>query len=86
MPQPPTKLSILLGLMAEDKWSDALRMASKFGRLGDEKADITRAAEALARPEFYRAIKKDPDALIAAGIVALKTKYLRPSNPPRLAE
>ena len=56
-------------------WPEALRIAVKFPVLGKQKDSITRAHEALRRPEFYRSIGKDPDVLVAEGVAALKERY-----------
>lgn len=67
-------------MMEAGDWHGALRMAAGFGRLGEEKEPITRAWAAIQNPGFYRQIGKDPAALEAAGIAALKAKYLRPAK------
>lgn len=61
--------------MAADDWIGALRIAARFHDLGEHKAAITMAWEAANRPDFYREIGKDPDALVAAGVGALKERY-----------
>ena len=70
-----SKLSILRAHMAAGEWRAALRLAARFPQLGNAKADITRAWEAIQRPEFYASIGKDPAALIDAGIAALRRRY-----------
>ncbi len=70
-----TKLSILLGHMASQRWDEALKLAAKFQHLGEHRREITRGADALKHPEFYRQLRKDPAALIAEGIAALKERY-----------
>jgi hypothetical protein len=82
MPEPEKKIVILRRHMDAGDWREALRLAAGFGRLGEHKAPITRAWEALQRPGFYRQLGRDPDALVAAGIEALKARYLAPT-PPR---
>lgn len=72
-----TKISILLDFMANEDWRSALRLAVSFARLGEEKQAITRAWQAIQSPAFYREIGKDPDALIAEGIAALRRRYIR---------
>ena len=61
--------------MATDDWIGALRIANRFARLGKQKEAITRAWAAHTNPNFYRQIGKDPDAMLDAGIVALKSRY-----------
>ena len=70
-----TKISELRAAANEGRWADALAIAAKFPRLGDEKEAITRADAAIKRPDFYRQIRKDPDALVAEGITALCRRY-----------
>lgn len=71
-----TKLSILRAHMKAGRWPVALKMAAKFQELGDHKAAITRGADALTHPGFYRQLGKDPSRLEAEGIVALKARYI----------
>ena len=71
-----TKISQLQALMRAEKWADAIRFAAKFGDLGDERNAILSAKEAVVRPEFMRQLRKDPDAVIAEGICALRRRYL----------
>ena len=72
---PEKKIDILRRHMAAGEWRAAISLASKFQDLGAHKARILRAQEALARPEFQRQIGRDPEALIADGIAALKERY-----------
>lgn len=66
-----TKLSQLLALMATNQWEKALSMAAKFPQLGDEKAVIIRAHEAIEHPHFYQQLGHDLDTIKQTGIVAL---------------
>ena len=70
-----TKLSQLKGLMQVGDWNAALRLAARFQDLGEQKERITRAWAAIQNPAFYKEIGKDPAALRAAGIEALKERY-----------
>lgn len=70
-----TKLSQLIAMMNAGHWDEALKFAGKFPSLGEEKRAITRAREALIRPEFFRALGRDVDAIIAEGREALIRKY-----------
>lgn len=72
---PPSKLSLLKAAWARGDRTGAIRIAAKFQDLGEHKEAITRAWQAIQDPDFYRAIGKDPDALIAAGYAALKERY-----------
>lgn len=69
------KIETLRQAMAEGRESDALRIAAKFPVLGEHKARITRGWEATQRPEFYRALGKDPAALVADGVAAIRERY-----------
>lgn len=76
-----TKLSKIKAAAAAGDWPGALRIAAKFADLGDHRAAITRAHEAHANARFYRGLGQDPEALIAAGIAALKDRYnLNPNH------
>jgi hypothetical protein len=72
---PPSKISILCRYIHGSDWTSALRLANSFYSLGDHKEPITRAVAAIQNPDFYRAIGKDPQALIDTGIVALQERY-----------
>jgi len=75
MTTPPTKLSQLRQLMAAGDWDRAIAFAAKFPRLGDDGPAIMRADKAIKNPVFYRQLRKDPDALRAAGVAALRSRY-----------
>lgn len=66
------QLSVLYELIRIGDWPKALALGSKFKRLGPYRDRISRAHDAMLNPDFYRQIKKDPDALIQDGINALK--------------
>ena len=74
-----TKLEQLRALMADGDWHGALRMAARFQRLGQHKRAIERGWEALVRPAFYRELGRDPEAVVAAGVEALRERYGEPS-------
>lgn len=77
-----TKLAKLKARAAAGDWAGALSIAAKFPRLGEHAAAIQKAHECLVGgADFYRQCGKDPDALIAAGIEALKTRYKLGSQP-----
>ncbi len=73
--QPRTKLSRLLELMADGDNRAALKLAASFPRLGNHKEPITRGWAAIQSPDFYRQIGKDPDALVVAGVEAIRERY-----------
>jgi len=71
-----TKLEELKQLIETNQYNKAIKMAAKFPRLGKERNTILSASSALLSPETYRAMGKDPDAVILAGIDAIRAKYL----------
>lgn len=70
-----TKLSILREHMAAGRWREAIRLAARFPQLGDQRGAILDAQLAYTSPDFCRGIRKDPAALIEAGIAALRARY-----------
>ena len=72
-----TKLSQLLQIIESGDWLHAIKFAAKFPSLGAERDAILRAKDAIHNPDFFRQIKKDPEALIEAGKAALLSKYCR---------
>jgi len=73
--QPLAQLEILRGFMAREEWREALKLAASFPQLGAEKVPISRAWEAIARPDFCRQLKRDPAVLIEEGKAALLRRY-----------
>ena len=71
------KIDKLRALMDAGDWDAALKLASRFPRLGEQRDDIRRAASALLSPGMYRGMGKDPGALIDAGRAALIARYPR---------
>ena len=72
---PQTKLARLRAAFAAGNTIEALRIAARFPRLGEQGSAIQRAWAAYSNPSFYRQIGHDPDLLIAAGVDALRDKY-----------
>lgn len=70
-----TKLALLKEAAAAGDWRKALAIAAKFPQLGEHKRAITTAHECNVRPGFYRQLGKDPEALVQAGIAALRERY-----------
>lgn len=69
------KIDLLRAAIAARDVRGALRIAARFHVLGDAREVVTRGWEALARPDFYRQIGRDPDALVAAGWAAVVARY-----------
>jgi hypothetical protein len=70
-----TKLSKVLAAMDTGDWQRAFSIASKFGRLGDQGADIMRAQSAILNPSFYRQMGRDPSAIVEAGKQAMRARF-----------
>ena len=77
MSQYVTKVSQLMDMIKAGDWISAIKFAGKFSVLGDEKANIQRAREAILRPELYKQIGKNPDILIEKGKEAIQRRYAR---------
>lgn len=72
---PQTKLSKLRGFYAVGDMHGALRIAAKFPDLGAERNAILTAWGAIQNPGMYRQLGKAPDALVEAGVAALRARY-----------
>ncbi len=76
---PPTLTQRTIALYQAGDVKGALRAAKEF-RLGLTKAERTllaRAYECLVRPDFYRSIGYDPEAVIAQGRGVFETRIMR---------
>lgn len=69
------KIDKLKNAMNNSDWEKALAIAARFPRLGNHKARIIRAHEAITNPRFYAQLGKSPAKLINDGIDALKERY-----------
>jgi hypothetical protein len=76
MASEPYQSDRALELVAAEHWVPALKLAAKSKVLGKHRDAIQKAWSAIQRPDVYRELGQDPDALIAAGIAALKERYL----------
>lgn len=81
-----TKLAEIRAAMAADDWETALQIAARFQRLGPQKIAIKRAADILIRPDFYRQLGYDVDAVRADGIAALKKRFSKSWDDSRMPE
>lgn len=73
-----SKLSQLRQYMQAGEWCEAIKMAAAFPRLPLEYRNaILNGREAVLRPDFQRALKRDPGAQIKTAIAALRAAYGR---------
>jgi hypothetical protein len=70
-----TKLDAVRAAMAAGDWPQALRLAARFPDLGRERSAILDGWTAVSRPAFIRQLRRDPEALVAAGRAALIRRY-----------
>lgn len=70
-----TKLSKLKDLYSAGEHASALCMAAKFPQLGEHKIAITRGADALKHPDFYRQLGRNPQQVYEEGLQALRQRY-----------
>ena len=69
------KIDLVKKAAAAGDWKKAISVASKFQRLSAHRAAILDAQTAITNPGFMRQIGRDPDACVAAGILALTVAY-----------
>ena len=69
------KIDQLSALMRSGDWNAAIKFAAKFPRLDTHRDAILSASSALLSPDFYRSMGRDVDAIVAAGVAALKDRY-----------
>lgn len=67
-----TKLAQLQAMMAAEDWKAALCLAGSWPDACDA---VRKGREGIMRPDFQRQLQRDPDALVAAGIEALKARF-----------
>lgn len=75
---PGTKLRRIQDALARGDDREALRVAASMPRLGEGAKVIRQASGAIDRPDFYREIGHDPDALIADALTALRARFGNP--------
>lgn len=63
------------GLVRAGRLREAVLTAAKFRDLGEARDRVLSAREAYQRPDFQRSLGKDPDLLIADGVLALQERY-----------
>lgn len=62
-------------MMQSEQWEQAIKFAAKFHDLGEEKAHITRAKDAILNPGFYQQMGRNVPSLIQEGRAALVRRY-----------
>lgn len=72
-----TKIEQLRRMIDQGNLDDAIRFAGKFPMLGNDRRAITRAREALIRPEFFLQLGRDVDGIIQEGREAILRRYAR---------
>jgi hypothetical protein len=72
---PQTKLAQLQAAIAAQDWPRAFSIASKFARLGPQRAAIMRAQAARLSPGLYRQLGRDPATIIEAGKAAMRERF-----------
>jgi len=70
-----TKLAQVQAAMAAGDWPRAFSIASKFQRLGRQKAAIMRAQAARLSPGLYRQLGRDPAMVIEEGKAAMRARF-----------
>jgi hypothetical protein len=70
-----TKLAQVQAAMRAGDWPRAFSIASKFGRLGPQRAAFMRAQAVRLSPGFYRGLGRDPAAIIEAGKAAMRARF-----------
>ena len=70
-----TKLAQVQAAMRAGDWPRAFSIASKFARLGPQRAAIMRAQAARLSPRLYRQLGRDPEKVIEEGKAALRARF-----------
>ena len=74
----PAAADVLRAHVLAGRWREATRLALKLRDQGDDKTTLERAWDGYTRPDFCRQLKRDPEALIAAGVVVLRRRFGAP--------
>jgi hypothetical protein len=61
--------------MRAGDWPRAFSIASKFARLGSQRAAIMRAQAVRLSPGLYRQLGRDPAAVIEEGKAAMRARF-----------
>lgn len=60
--------------MAAGDWDGAIKLAARVTLFGKQAEAIQRGKEAMANPDFYRQLGRDPEKLRLEAIAALKER------------
>lgn len=71
---PDPKLAKVRVAMAANDWNEAIKLAARVTLFGKHAEAIQRGKEAIANPDFYRQLGRDPDKLRLDAIAALKER------------
>ncbi len=77
-PKRPTALQTLKNLWAVGEYRKALKLAASWSRLGKHKDAIKSGWDATVNDRIYEQMGKNPDAMYAAGLAAVATRYELP--------
>ena len=75
------KLQELKDLWAAGEYQKALKLTASWSRLGEHKDAIRGGWDATVNSRIYREMDKDPDAMYAAGLAAVASRYGLPPAP-----
>lgn len=70
-----TKLQTLKNAASAGDWKKAIATAARFPRLGAYRDAVLDAHTAYQNPRFFAQLKRDPQAAIDAGRLALIAAY-----------
>lgn len=72
--RPDPKLAKVRSAIAAGDWDSAIRLAARVTLFGKHAEAIQRGKEALANPDLYRQLGRDPEKLRLDAITALKER------------
>ena len=75
------KLVKVLEAVKQGDWDAAIKLAARVTAMGRHAEAICRGKEAIANPDFYRQMGKNPHKLREEAIAALKER-LKPDSGP----
>lgn len=75
----PTALDRIRSAWTAGDRTDALRLAARLPRLGEQSDRIRKAWSAQSNPRFYRELGEDPTVLIKDGHTAMAERWNLPA-------